>query len=513
LKKLPLDPTEEQSSTTREENNGNNLQAVDPESKSAAANNNNAGGGGGGGFTGLKNTVIGTAAAAAGAVGSKIGYYSGSDENAQETKKSSSAASSTAGAGTRPAGKTYTQQATDTVVGMKNSVAASLGLDKPSDPNAPSFLDKTKGYMTTTSDAAKGFTTGATDRAYNSRDRVLTATAPGDEHKALAQQVTESLSKLPATLKESVFGTSSASSTVDSSANDKTPGKDEKPAAHAPQGLVSGITGAVSSLFSKKGDTGSSAAVNDHPPPFPAHLDQWSACWYVTNSSSKNPLRFFLLFCLELQQQQQVTRTNIPPRIKKDKISISSSSSAKFWLPPNANNDKNLRGFFCWIPTFSKCWPNILRSSSFCLNCSFANANNNKILKRLVLFAEFVLSTNANKNVSNCCSSTTHHHIDIWGLMVWFFFILCVCFTGQSLNAKEGSEDLHVTSTSADHQPVNSWVSKFACFPTFDNLKFFIYKLYNTVMLKLRQPSIDQSREFWSSFKCTAFFLSQKKRL
>ncbi|KAH8970278.1 hypothetical protein BDL97_02G080700 [Sphagnum fallax] len=274
LKKLPLDPTEEQSSTTREENNGNNLQAVDPESKSAAANNNNAGGGGGGGFTGLKNTVIGTAAAAAGAVGSKIGYYSGSDENAQETKKSSSAASSTAGAGTRPAGKTYTQQATDTVVGMKNSVAASLGLDKPSDPNAPSFLDKTKGYMTTTSDAAKGFTTGATDRAYNSRDRVLTATAPGDEHKALAQQVTESLSKLPATLKESVFGTSSASSTVDSSANDKTPGKDEKPAAHAPQGLVSGITDAVSSLFSKKGDTGSSAAVNDHPPPFPAHLDQ-----------------------------------------------------------------------------------------------------------------------------------------------------------------------------------------------------------------------------------------------
>lgn len=269
-----MDPTEEQSSTTREENNGNNLQAVDPESKSAAANNNNAGGGGGGGFTGLKNTVIGTAAAAAGAVGSKVGYYSGSDENAQETKKSSSAASSTAGAGARPAGKTYTQQATDTVVGMKNSVAASLGLDKPSDPNAPSFLDKTKGYMTTTSDAAKSFTTGATDRAYNSRDRVLTATAPGDEHKALAQQVTESLSKLPATLKESVFGTSSASSTVDSSANDKTPGKDEKPAAPAPQGLVSGITGAVSSLFSKKGNTGSSAAVDNHPPPFPAHPDQ-----------------------------------------------------------------------------------------------------------------------------------------------------------------------------------------------------------------------------------------------
>jgi hypothetical protein len=260
LKKLPLDPREEQSSTAREENNGNNLQAVDPESKSAAANNNNAGGGGGG-FTALKNTVIGTAAAAAGAVGSTIGYYSGSDENAQETKKSSSAASSTAGAGTQPAGKTYTQQATDTVVGMKNSVAASLGLDKPSDPNAPSFLDKTKGYMTTTSDSAKSFTTRAT--------------APGDEHKALAEQVTESLSKLPATLKESVFGTtSSASSTLDSSAKDKTPGKDEKPAAPAPQGLVSGITGAVSSLFSKKGDTGSSAAVDNHPPPFPAHPDQ-----------------------------------------------------------------------------------------------------------------------------------------------------------------------------------------------------------------------------------------------
>jgi hypothetical protein len=275
LKKLSLDPTEEQCSTTREENNGNNLQAVDPESESAAANNNNAAGGGGGGFTALKNTVIGTATAAAGAVGSTIGYYSGSDENAQETKKSSSAASSTAGAGTQPAGKTYTQQATDTVVGMKNSVAASLGLDKPSDPNAPSFLDKTKGYVTTTSDAAKSFTTGATDRAYNSRDRVLTATAPGVEHKALAQQVTESLSKLPATLKESVFGTtSSASSTLDSSANDKTPGKDEHPAAPAPQGLVSGITGAVSSLFSKKGDTGSSAAVDNHPPPFPAHLDQ-----------------------------------------------------------------------------------------------------------------------------------------------------------------------------------------------------------------------------------------------
>jgi hypothetical protein len=31
-------------------------------------------------------------------------------------------------------------------------------------------------------------------------------------------------------------------------------------------------------------------------------------------------LRFFLLFCSEFQQQQQVTRTNIPPRIKRQNL-------------------------------------------------------------------------------------------------------------------------------------------------------------------------------------------------
>jgi hypothetical protein len=71
----------------------------------------------------------------------------------------------------------------------------------------------------------------------------------------------------------------------------------------------------------------------------------------------------------------------------------------------------------------------------------------------------------------------------------WWFdssgFFVCVS-QARAWMPRRGSEDLPATSTSMDHQPVNSWVSKFACFPTFDNLKFFIYKLYNTVMLKLR---------------------------
>ncbi|CAM6020607.1 unnamed protein product [Sphagnum balticum] len=290
LKNLSLHSKKDQSCSNQEETHGNNLQEVEPESMGGATNNNCTAGG----FTGLKSTVLGSAAAAtASTVGSMFGYYSGGDHAGEKPSSG----------GGDQGGNTYNnQQATDhpaatglkndSVVGTKlgdtnnattttgedddetyiqkahNTVVSSLYLDEPSDPlNAHLFLDKTKEYMTSTTDAAKSYTATATDIAYNTRDKVGSATtAPGQE-KGVAHQVTESFSNLPTTLKESMFSPSSPTSNLASSAISSP--RDVKTGA---PGLVSHVTGAVSVLFSSKKlrgattvDDSSLAALHDNP--------------------------------------------------------------------------------------------------------------------------------------------------------------------------------------------------------------------------------------------------------
>jgi len=280
LKNLSLCPKKDQSCSNHEETHDNNLQEVGPESMGGATNNNCTAGG----FTGLKSTVLGSAAAAtASTVGSMFGYYSGGDH----------AGGKPSSGGGDQGGNTYNnQQATDhpaatglknaSAVGTKlgdtnnaatttgedddetyiqkahNTVVSSLCLDEPSDPlNAHLFLDKTKEYMTSTTDAAKSYTATATDIAYNTRDKVGSATtAPGQE-KGVAHQVTESFSNLPTTLKESVFSPSSPTSNLASSAISSP--RDVKTGA---PGLVSHVTGAVSALFSNK-KLGGATTVDD----------------------------------------------------------------------------------------------------------------------------------------------------------------------------------------------------------------------------------------------------------
>ncbi|CAK9857935.1 unnamed protein product [Sphagnum jensenii] len=270
LKNLSLHPKKDQSCSNQEETHGNNLQEVEPESMGGATNTNCAAGG----FTGLKSTVLGSAAAAtASTVVSMFGYYSGGDHAGEKPSSG----------GGDQGGNTYNnQQATDhpaatglkndSVVGTKlcdtknatttagedddetyiqkshNTVVSSLCLDEPSDPlNAHLCLDKTKEYMTSTTDGAKSYTATATDIAYNTRDKVGSATtAPGQE-KGVAHQVTESFSNLPTTLKESMFSPSSPTSNLASSAISSP--RDVKTGA---PGLVSHVTGAVSTLFSSK---------------------------------------------------------------------------------------------------------------------------------------------------------------------------------------------------------------------------------------------------------------------
>ncbi|CAM6045126.1 unnamed protein product [Sphagnum compactum] len=286
LKILSLHPKKDQSCSNQEETHGNNLQEVEPESMVGATKNNCTAGE----FTGLKSTVLGSAAAAtASTVGSMFGYYSGGDHAGEKPSSG----------GGDQGGNTYNnQQATDhpaatglkndSAVGTKlgdtnnattitgedddetyiqkahNTVVSSLCLDEPSDPlNAHLFLDKTNEYMTSTTDVAKSYTATATDTAYNTRDKGGSATtAPGQE-KGVAHQVTESFSNLPTTLKESMFSPSSLTSNLASSAISSP--RDVKTGA---PGLVSHVTGAVSTLFSSKKptvDDSSLAALHDSP--------------------------------------------------------------------------------------------------------------------------------------------------------------------------------------------------------------------------------------------------------
>jgi hypothetical protein len=288
LKNLSLHPKKDQSCSNQEETHGNNLQEVEPESMGGATNNNCTAGG----FTGLKSTVLGSAAAAS-TVGSMFGYYSGGDHAGEKPSS---------GGGDQGGNTHNNQQATDhpaatglkndSVVGTKlgdtnnattttgedddetyiqkahNTVVSSLYLDEPSDPlNAHLFLDKTKEYMTSTTDVAKSYTATATDIAYNTRDKVGSATtAPGQE-KGVTHQVTESFSNLQTTLKESMFSPSSPTSNLASSAISSP--REVKTGA---PGLVSHVTGAVSVLFSSKKlrgattvDDSSLAALHDNP--------------------------------------------------------------------------------------------------------------------------------------------------------------------------------------------------------------------------------------------------------
>jgi hypothetical protein len=161
--------------------------------------------------------------------------------------------------------QTYTDKAVETAAAVTGTAAATLGLDKATD--GTSVADKTKGYLNSAIDNTKGYAQAATDKSKESgttqgtagsvmdsiKDKVASATGtvqdaaqstydsskgyvqsatdtskdyasrtadqtaaardtavdkvtPKDEHKALADKVTDTISNLPAQVKDSVTG-------------------------------------------------------------------------------------------------------------------------------------------------------------------------------------------------------------------------------------------------------------------------------------------------------------------
>ena len=251
-------------------------------------------------LTSMKDSVVGSAAAAATVVGSKLGYYREEEdgvpgvmgEGAHNNNRVYRRSMTSPDAG----GKTYTQQATDTFAGVKNTVVSSLGLDKPRDPNAPSVLDKakntlglgadnnktisnkprdpnapsivdkTRGYVSSATVTAKGYSATAADHAARTKDRVAATTAPTHHDKSLAEQVTESLSSLPGTIKDKVWGPASPSKTTNQGFNSGSPQSGTSPRS---PGVMSRVSGAVTSLFSSS----PKEDLHDQQHTFPAHSD------------------------------------------------------------------------------------------------------------------------------------------------------------------------------------------------------------------------------------------------
>lgn len=255
-------------------------------------------------LTSMKDTVVGSAAAAATVVGSKLGYYREDDAETPgvmgEAGHNNNRAYRRSMTSPDAGGKTYTQQATDTFTGVKNTVVASLGLDKPRDPNAPSVLDKakntlgmgvgadnnktnnnnkprdpnapsiidrTRGYVSSATVTAKGYSSTAADHAARTKDRVAATTAPTHHDKSLAEQVTESLSSLPGTIKDKVWGPSSPSKTTNGGFNSA--GSPQSGSSPRSPGVVSRVSGAVTSLFSSS----PKEDLHDQQHTFPAHSD------------------------------------------------------------------------------------------------------------------------------------------------------------------------------------------------------------------------------------------------
>ncbi|CAM6037250.1 unnamed protein product [Sphagnum compactum] len=161
--------------------------------------------------------------------------------------------------------QTYTDKAVETAAAVTGAAAATVGLDKASD--GTSVADKTKGYVNSAIDNTKGYAQAATDKSKESgitqgttgsvidstKDKIASATGavqdaaqstydsskdyvqsatdtskdyasrtadqaaaardtavdkvtPKDEHKALADKVTDTISNLPAQVKDSVTG-------------------------------------------------------------------------------------------------------------------------------------------------------------------------------------------------------------------------------------------------------------------------------------------------------------------
>jgi hypothetical protein len=130
---------------------------------------------------------------------------------------------------------------------------STLGMDKPRDPNAPPLTERAKSYMAVASQKTREYSATAADRAAWTKDRVAAQTTPTHHDKALSEQVTQSLSALPAVLKERVFGSASGPSANSSSS----------------PSIVNRVSGAVSSLFS--------SPPKDTQHTFPAHSDYHAA--------------------------------------------------------------------------------------------------------------------------------------------------------------------------------------------------------------------------------------------
>ncbi|KAL3701936.1 hypothetical protein R1sor_019958 [Riccia sorocarpa] len=168
------------------------------------------------------------------------------------------------------AGKPITEKIQETVIGAKDAV---VGTVSGATGSAQAATQENKQAAATTDPQKQTYTQKLTGVIYGAKDSLVSSTHPGDEDKALSQKVTETVGNLPTTIKSTLgFGGSKSVGSSTTTSPTTTPRSLSSPTEEAegapPQspGIVSRITGSVTSLFGKKPQTESATATSTgHP--------------------------------------------------------------------------------------------------------------------------------------------------------------------------------------------------------------------------------------------------------
>jgi hypothetical protein len=155
--------------------------------------------------------AVETAAAVTGAAAATLGLDKASDGTSVADKTKgylNSAVDNTKGyaqAATDKSKESGTTQGTTGSVtdSTKDKVASATGAVQDA---AQSTYDSSKGYVQSATDISKDYASRTADQAAAARDTAIDKVTPKDEHKALSDKVTDTISNFPAQVKDSVTG-------------------------------------------------------------------------------------------------------------------------------------------------------------------------------------------------------------------------------------------------------------------------------------------------------------------
>ncbi|KAL2650236.1 hypothetical protein R1flu_018364 [Riccia fluitans] len=176
---------------------------------------------------------------------------------------SPTAADSTTTTGAAAADKPMTEKIKESVVGAKDAVVGNVS---EATGSAKAAAEENQAAAATTEPHKQTYTQKFTGAFYGAKDSLVSSTHPGDEDKALSQKVTETVSNLPTTIKSSLgLGGSKSASSSPTTTPRGLPTEEAEGALPQSPGIVSRITGSVTSLFGKKPHPDSSSSTSTTP--------------------------------------------------------------------------------------------------------------------------------------------------------------------------------------------------------------------------------------------------------